>query len=58
MHRYCFTSLCDLKAAQMNVQRTLIWELMFYVFKLGHNATEATKKIYYAKGKGAVFTVQ
>ena len=31
----------DLKAAQMNMQCSLIWEL--YEFKVSHNATETTK---------------
>ena len=35
-------SLCDLKAAQMNVQRCLIWELKL---ELDHDAAEATKSI-------------
>ena len=37
--------VCDLKAAQMNMQYSLIQELMLYKFKLGHNAMEATKNI-------------
>ena len=47
-------SVCDLKAAQMNVQCSLIQELMLDKFELGYNATEVTKKIYYAKDEGAV----
>ena len=35
----------DLKAAQINVQRSLIHELMLYKFGLGHNTVEATKNI-------------
>ena len=46
-------SLCDLKAIQMNVQHSLIWELMLSEFALSHNATEATKNIS-AKSEGAV----
>ena len=36
-------SVCDLKATQMNVQHSILWEFMFYKFKLAHNAMEATK---------------
>ena len=46
--------MCDLKAAQMNVQHGLIWEFMLYKFELGHNAMEATKNICYVKSEGAV----
>ena len=38
----------------MNVQRKLIQELMLNVFKLDHNALEATKNVCYAKGESAV----
>ena len=31
-------SIFDLKAAQMNVYRSLIWEIMPYGFDLSHNA--------------------
>ena len=47
-------SVCNLKGAQINIQCNLIQELMLYKFKLVHNATEATKNICCAKGKGAV----
>ena len=48
-------SVCDFKAAQMNMKRILLWDCMFYEFKLGHYATEATKNICYtAKGECAV----
>ena len=47
-------SIFDLKAAQKNVQHSLIWEHMLYKFKLGHNAMEATKNIFCAKGESAV----
>ena len=47
-------SVDDLKATQMNVQRSQIWELLRYEFKLGHNPSEATKNICFAKGEGAV----
>ena len=36
----------------MNVQRSLIWEVMRYEFELGQNAMEATKNIRWVKGKG------
>ena len=49
-----FSSPCYLKAMQMNVQCNLIWELMLYKFKLGHNAVKATKNICFAKGEGSV----
>ena len=35
----------DLKATQMNLQYSLIRQLMVYNFKLGHNAAEANKNI-------------
>ena len=35
--------MCDVKAAQMNVQQYLIQEHMLNKFKLGHNVVEATK---------------
>ena len=45
--RHCalLFSVCDLKATQMNMQYSLIWELVFYEFELGHNATEAAQNI-------------
>ncbi len=36
-------SVWDLKAAQMKVQRSLIRELMLYVFELGYNFAEPSK---------------
>ena len=36
---------CNFKATQMNVKHSLIQEIMFYEFKLGHNTTEAAKNI-------------
>ena len=33
---------------------SIIWELIFYKFKLSHNATKATKNICCAKGEGTV----
>ena len=47
-------SMYNLKASQMNVQFSLIQELMVYELKLDHNAAETTKTICYAKGEGAV----
>ena len=46
--------LHDLKATQMNIQHSLIQEIMIYKFKLNHNATEATKNICCIKGEGSV----
>ena len=46
--------MCDLKAIRMNVQYSLIWELMLYEFELGHNAAEDTKNICYVKSEGTV----
>ena len=47
-------SICDLKAAKMNMQCNLIRELGFYKFKLGHNTIEAIKNIYCIKGEHIV----
>ena len=44
----------DLKIAQMNIQYTLIQELILYKFKIGHNALEATKNICCGKDEGTV----
>ena len=44
----------DLKATQINVQCSLIWELMLYEFELDPNAAEATKNICCAKDGGTV----
>ena len=43
--------VCDLKAAQMNLQCSLMHELMLYKFKMGQ---EATKNICCMKSEGAV----
>ena len=54
-HSAFFYSVCDLKTAQMNMQRSLIWEFMHYEFESGHNATtDAAKNLCYVKSKGAV----
>ena len=57
---YCalLHSICDLKAAHMNIQHSLIYALMFYEFQLGHNATEAAKNICCIKFKVQLITVQ
>ena len=47
-------SVSDLKVAHMNAQCSLVWELMFYEFELGHNTVEAPRNICCAKGEGAV----
>ena len=38
-----FQSECDLKATEMNMQHSLIQELILYKFKLGHYATKEPK---------------
>ena len=43
-HTVHWFTVCDSKAIQMNVQHSLIWKLMLYEFKLGHNAMEISKK--------------
>ena len=53
LYNMCIASW-DLNVAQMNVQHTLIWELMLYKFKPGYNAAEATKNICSAEGEAAV----
>ena len=40
--------------AQMNLQRILIRELMFYLLESGNNTSEVTKHICCTKGDGAV----
>ena len=47
-------SMWDSKAAQMNVQHSLIQELMLYKFKLDHNIKKTIKNICCAKGKGVI----
>ena len=46
-------SVCDLKAAQTNMQWSLIWELRIYEFELGNNLMEANKEIC-CEGEGTV----
>ena len=48
--------MCNLKAAYMNVQHSLILQLMLLEFKLSHNVEEAVK-ILCAKGEGIVSLV-
>ena len=36
--------VCDLKVIQINVQYSLIWELVLYKLELSDNTTGATKK--------------
>ena len=48
------TALDNWTNTQRNVQCSLIWELMPYEFKLGHNAVKATKNICCAKGERSV----
>ena len=47
-------SVYNLKSAQMNMQHSVIQELMFYEFKLGSNDTEVTKNIFCDKVEDAV----
>ena len=46
----CIASLYDLKAAQMNVQCSLIREIIFYLFKQDHKVAEGAKNIDCIKG--------
>ena len=50
-------SMCDSKATQMNVQHHLIQEFLLYKFKLGHDATEATKNICCMKSECTVIMI-
>ena len=45
--------VCNLKTAQITVQRGLILKLMLSGFELGYNALEAIKTIRCMKGTGA-----
>ena len=47
-------SVFNLKAAQINLQRSLIRKPMAYEFELGHNATDETKNICCATDEDAV----
>ena len=47
-------SICDLKAVQMNLQCSLIWELMLYEFEQGHDTMEVTKNICCMKSESPV----
>ena len=51
-HCILFHSVLNLNVIQMNVQCSLIWELMLYEFEMGHNAMEATKNICWVKVEG------
>ena len=51
---FCITLLCDLKAAQMNMQHSLIQKLMLNEFELGHYAFEAIKNICYVIDECAI----
>ena len=44
----------DSKAAQVNVQHSLIGELLLYEFELGHYSEEGRKIICYGKDESAV----
>ena len=43
-------SMCNLKATQMNMQCSVMWELMYYELEVAHDAMEATKNICFVKG--------
>ena len=43
--------MCDLKAAQMNVQHNLIQKFILHEFELTHYAMEATKNICCVKSE-------
>ena len=45
---------CDLKTTQMNMQCSLIQDLMLYEFKLGDNTAGATKNICCVKSQSTV----
>ena len=50
--------VCGLKAVQMNVQFSLIWEFLLYELKLNHNSTEAQPKTFVMwKVKAKLITV-
>ena len=49
-----FHSMCDLKAAQMNMQYSQIWGFLFYEFELGHNTIETITNICWAKDEDTV----
>ena len=46
-------SVYDLKARQMDIQHSLIWEFILFEFELSYNAAEASKNIW-TKGQSAV----
>ena len=47
-------SMGNLKAIQMDIQCSLIWEVMFFDFKLGYNDVVATKNICCTKGEDVI----
>ncbi len=53
-HSALFHSLCDLKAILINVQCSLIQELILNKSELGYNAMEAMKIICCVKAKGTI----
>ena len=54
IHDALLHSVCDLKAAKINMQHSLISELILYKFKLGHNTTETTKNFCGIKSEGTI----
>ena len=56
MRTYCLLlyAMCDLKAAQIDMKRCLLRELILYAFKLGHKTAEEDKNISCVKAEGSV----
>ena len=57
-HIVHYFTVCNLKAAQMKVQHSLIQELMFYNFKLDNNTAKAIKIFAVWKLKVQLIAVQ
>ena len=49
IHCLLFYTMSDLKVKLMNMQLSLIWELILYELELGHNDHDETDNVYYAK---------
>ena len=47
-------SVFNLKAAQINIQHSLIWKLTIYVFELSYDAVRETKNIFSKKDEDTV----
>ena len=48
---------CDFEATKMNMQRSIIWEFIFYAFELGYNAKKQPKIFVGPKVKVQLITV-